>query len=255
MRPARRRCRRTGVLSLLVATAVVSVACNQTGAIRKQALEESTPVAFDSSDGVPLAGRLFGPEHPRTAVVLAHMQPADQSSWFEFADILSGEGYGVLTFDFRGYCPGGDAGCSEGSKDVSAIWQDVAGAATYLRGRGADTIALIGASMGGTASLVVAGRETSDIAAVITLSAPQNIEGLTVMPDVLASISAAKLFIAGDGDGVAAQTAQELYEGSPQPKAVQIVTSSDHGSDLLEGNQGEIVRRQILTWLEVHAPA
>jgi esterase/lipase len=254
VRPAR-RVRRSGPVALLVAVVMALAACNQTEAIRKQALEESTPVTFDATDGVQLAGRLFGPEHPRTGVVLAHMLPADQSSWFEFADMLAGEGYGVLTFDFRGYCPGGDAGCSAGSKDVSAIWQDVAGAASYLRGRGIDTIALVGASMGGTASLVVAGQEGGEVAAVVTLSAPQSIEGLAVAPDVLASISAAKLFIAGDGDGVAAQTAQALYDGSPQPKSVQIMTSPDHGTDLLEGNQAEIVRRQILTWLEVHAPA
>jgi predicted alpha/beta-hydrolase family hydrolase len=183
------------------------------------------------------------------------MQPADQSSWFEFADILAGNGYGVLTFDFRGYCPGGDAGCSKGTKDVDSISRDVAGAASFLRARGIDTIALVGASMGGTASLVVAGAEGNEVAAVVTLSAPQSIEGLAVAPDVLASITAAKLFIAGDGDGVASQTAQALYDGTPQPKAVQIVTSPDHGTDLLEGNQAEIVRRQILTWLEVHAPA
>jgi hypothetical protein len=36
---------------------------------------------------------------------------------------------------------------------------------------------------------------------------------------------------------------------------VQIVTSGDHGTDLLEGNQAEIVRKQMLTWLEVHTPA
>jgi len=252
VRPARRL---RGPLALLAAAVVVLAACNQTEAIRKQALEESTPVTFDSTDGVQLAGRLFGPEHPRTGVVLAHMLPADQSSWFEFADVLAGNGYGVLTFDFRGYCPGGDAGCSEGSKDVSGIWQDVAGAASYLRGLGMDSIALVGASMGGTASLVVAGEEGNDVAAVVTLSAPQSIEGLAVAPDVLASISAAKLFIAGDGDGVAAQTAQALYDGTPQPKSVQIMTSPDHGTDLLEGNQAEIVRRQILLWLEAHAPA
>jgi esterase/lipase len=253
VRPAR-RLRVPGVLALLAA-AVALAACNQAEAIRAKALEESTAVTFASTDGVRLAGRLFGPEHPRTGVVLAHMLPADQSSWFEFADMLAGNGYGVLTFDFRGYCPGGDAGCSGGSKDVSAIWQDVAGAASYLRGRGADTIALVGASMGGTASLVVAGQEGTGVAAVVTLSAPQSIEGLAVAPDVLANISAAKLFIAGNGDGVAAQTAQQLYDGTPQPKSVQIVTSPDHGTDLLEGNQAEIVRRQILTWLEVHAPA
>jgi esterase/lipase len=109
--------------------------------------------------------------------------------------------------------------------------------------------------MGGTASLVVAGKEGTGVAAVVTLSAPQSIEGLALAPDVLASISAAKLFIAGNGDGVAAQTAQQLYDSTPQPKSVQIMTSPDHGTDLLEGNQAEIVRRQILTWLEVHAPA
>lgn len=254
MRPVR-RLRRAGLLALLAAAAVAPASCNQTEAIRKEALEESTPVTFDSTDGVQLAGRLFGPEHPQTGVVLAHMLPADQSSWFEFADMLAGNGYGVLTFDFRGYCPGGDAGCSEGAKDVSAIWQDVAGAARYLRGRGIDMIALVGASAGGTASLVVAGQEGQDVAAVVTLSAPQSIQGLAVEPDVLASITAAKLFIAGDGDGVASQTAQLLYDSAPQPKSVQIMTSPDHGTDLLEGNQAEIVRRQILTWLEVHSPA
>jgi hypothetical protein len=121
VRPARRLCV-PGVLLFLAAVALAS--CNQAEAIRAQALEESTAVTFDSTDGVQLAGRLFGPEHPRTGVVLAHMLPTDQSSWFEFADMLAGNGYGVLTFDFRGYCPGGDAGCSQGSKDDSGIWQD-----------------------------------------------------------------------------------------------------------------------------------
>ncbi|HEY7399513.1 MAG TPA: alpha/beta fold hydrolase [Actinomycetota bacterium] len=254
MRPDRhlRRSPRAAAFALLVA---LTAACNQTEAIRKQALEESSPVTFSASDGVQLSGRVFGPDHARTGVVLAHMLPADQSSWFEFADVLAGNGYGVLTFDFRGYCPGGDAGCSEGTKDYPSIWKDVAGAVSFLQGRGARTIALVGASMGGTASLIVAGQEPSAIAAVITLSAPQSIQGLTVTLEVLAGASAAKLFIAGDGDGVAAQTAQLLYDGSSPPKSVQIVTSGDHGTDLLEGNQAEIVRKQMLTWLEVHAPA
>jgi alpha-beta hydrolase superfamily lysophospholipase len=235
--------------------AVALAGCDQAAAIRQQALRDSRAVTFPSADGVRLAGRLFGPEHARTGVVLAHMLPADQRSWFDIADRLGGMGYAALTFDFRGFCPGGDGGCSEGSEDVAAIWQDVAGAVSYLRSRGIGSISLVGASMGGTASLIVAAKEGSGITAVATLSAPSSISGLTAGPDVLANVTAAKLFVAGDGDGVAAETAQAFYDQSPEPKDVQIVTSDDHGTDLLEGNQAEIVRNLLLGFLQQHAPA
>jgi pimeloyl-ACP methyl ester carboxylesterase len=235
--------------------AVVATGCDRSQAIREQALKDSHAVSFAASDGVELSGRLFGPEHARTGVVLAHMLPSDQRSWFDFADRLGTMGYAVLTFDFRGYCPGGNGGCSQGTKDVAAIWQDVEGAVAFLRDRGLGSIALVGASMGGTASLVVAGKEGSGISAVVTLSAPPSVGGLSAGADVLATVTAAKLFIAGDGDGTAAADAQAFYDQGPQPKDVQIVTSSDHGTDLLEGNQSEIVRNLILTYLQQHAPA
>jgi esterase/lipase len=241
--------------ALLLAVALAATGCNQSQAIRQQALKDSHVVSFTASDGVELAGRLFGPEHAHTGVVLAHMLPSDQRSWYDFADRLGTMGYSALTFDFRGYCPEGGGGCSQGTKNVAAIWQDVAGAVAFLRNQGLGSIALVGASMGGTASLVVAADEGDAIRAVVTLSAPQSISGLSAGPDVLANVTAAKLFIAGDGDSVAAEAAQSFYDQSPEPKDVQIVTSSDHGTDLLEGNQAEIVRNLILTYLQQHAPA
>jgi alpha-beta hydrolase superfamily lysophospholipase len=253
VRPVHRFSSHRLAASLLALLALAG--CDQSRAIRQQALRDSHPVTFTSSDGVRLAGRLFGPEHPRTGIVLAHMLPSDQRSWYDFADRLGGMGYAALTFDFRGTCPGGDGGCSEGTRNVAAVWQDVEGAVTYLRSRGLGSIALVGASMGGTASLVVAAKEGSGIEAVVALSAPPSISGLSAGPDVLANVTAAKLFIAGDADGVAAEAAQASYDQSPQPKDVQIVTSSDHGTDLLEGNQAEIVRNLILTYLQQHAPA
>ena len=107
----------------LAATALVLVAC--TGEPATTPAAGSTAITFPSSDGVRLAGRLFGPDDAHAGVVLAHMYPSDQSAWFDFADRLADRGYRVLTFDFRGYCPGGTAGCSEGEKQISAIWQDV----------------------------------------------------------------------------------------------------------------------------------
>jgi pimeloyl-ACP methyl ester carboxylesterase len=247
---------RLGLLIGSLATSIVLVlpSCHQAEAIRKQAIAHSTAVSFGSIDGVQLAGRVFGPEGATAGVVLAHMLPADQSSWFDFADQLGELGYRTLTFDFRGYCPGGVAGCSEGEKDTSAIWQDVAGAVGFLRTQGVRRIGLVGASMGGTASLVYASQSGSEIDAVVTLSAPDAIEGLTAGPDVLQTVDAAKLFLAGNVDGNAASTAQAFYDETLQPKRVAILTTADHGTDILDGGQGEIARNLIVGWLGQHVP-
>lgn len=245
------------LLSILPATLVltlISSACNQADEIRTQALADSQAVTFRSSDGVELAGRVFGPDDATAGIVLAHMLPADQSSWFDFADRVGDLGYRVLTFDFRGYCPGGDAGCSKGTKQVSAIWQDVQGAVDYLEGQGVRRIGLVGASMGGTASLVIGSRADEAIRAVVTLSALASIDGLVAGPDTLVATTAAKLFIAGNGDGVAAESAQTFYDQSAPPKRVKILTTADHGTDLLEGNQGEVARDLIIGWLGQYVP-
>jgi pimeloyl-ACP methyl ester carboxylesterase len=242
------------IASLVTLALLILPSCEQGAKIREQALADSEAVMFASIDGVQLAGRLFGPDTATAGVVLAHMLPADQSSWFDFADQLGELGYRTLTFDFRGYCPGGDAGCSQGAKDTPAIWQDVAGAVGFLRTQGVRRVGLVGASMGGTASLVYASQNGSAIDAVVTLSAPDAIDGLTAGPDVLRAVDAAKLFIAGNVDGNAAATAQTFYDESVQPKRVEALTTGDHGTDLLEGNQGEIARNLITSWLQQHVP-
>ena len=170
--------------SCLVAVLLASCAGRE-AEVERFALERSQAVSFEASDGVRLEGRLFGPDDATAGVVLAHMLPADQTSWYAFAERMGAAGYRALTFDFRGYCPGGDAGCSEGKQDPSAIWQDVQGAVDYLRRQGVQRVGLVGASMGGTASLVVAGQPEADIMAVATLSAPAAIEGLVVTPEIL----------------------------------------------------------------------
>jgi pimeloyl-ACP methyl ester carboxylesterase len=234
---------------LIAAVLLVSLLSTCSVSERRVDLSGSQAVSFPSTDGVRLEGRLFG--DGTAAVVLSHMQPADQTSWFGFATRLAEAGYLVLTYDFRGYCPGRDGGCSAGERDVGAIWQDVLGAIEFVRGRGATSVSLVGASMGGTASLVAASRQGVDVRAVITLSAPVSIEGLVADAPTLSRITAAKLYIAGVGDASAARDAQTLYELSPPPKGgPHILPSDDHGTDLLTGGQGEVVRRLIEVYLE-----
>ena len=242
----------TGIRPTVLATvlAVALAACVGDGP--KADLSDSRPVSFDSADGVTLDGRLFG--DGTTAVVLSHMRPADQRSWFTFANRLADQGYLVLTYDFRGYCPGGQGGCSQGEQDIAAIWQDVLGAEDFVRSRGATNVALVGASMGGTASLVAAGQAGNQVEVVVTLSAPESIEGLVADAGVLQADQANKLFIAGALDAEAAASAQHLSDIAPPPKRLAIIPAGDHGTDLLTGARGEEVQRLIETYLAQFAP-
>lgn len=253
MRPSATR----SLLSLLLLVALGATSCVDAAEdVRRDALAGSTAVTFETDSGVELAGRLFGdPEVARTGVVFAHMLPADQRSWYEFAKRTSDQGYLALTFDFRGHCPGGDGGCSQGDRDPAASAADLQAAVRFVRAQGVETVALVGASMGGTAALIVAAVAGDAIAAVVTLSAPPTIEGLVAGPDVVARVTAAKLFLAGSGDAAAAEAAQAFFDQSPAPKRLEIVASDDHGTDLLSGNQAEIVRTLVLSELEQYAPA
>lgn len=196
-------------------------------------------VRFRTDDGIELTGEIRG--SGEAGVVLAHGFPNDRRSWSEFADLLGEKGFLTLTFDFRGY------GDSTGEKDISEIWRDVLAATSALRERGANRIVLVGASIGGTAALIAAAQ--AEVAGVVTLSAPTGFLGLTVLPDVLAGVDEPKLFVAAQGDKAAPEVAQLMYEESSGPKLVVIVNGSEHGTELLESGQAEVVRNLILQFL------
>jgi len=241
------------LVAMLLASALL-VACGDDAddAQVAQALRDSQAVRFDGADGLRLAGRLFGPDDAAAGVALAHGLSGDQSDWFVFADRLAGEGYRVLTFNFRGYCPGDEAGCSEGDRDIASTPDDVRAAVAELRAQGARRIAVVGSSMGGTAALIAAAAEGDDLEAVITLSAPTSIDALAAGPDVLERIRAATLFLAGTGDVTAAQAAEAFFNASAQPNRYLLLTTDDHGTAMLRGNQGEQTRSEVLSWLGVH---
>ena len=250
------RVRQFSVVTAFLAVALLGASCGQSReAARSADVAVSAVVTFPAADGVELSGRLFGPADASAGVVLAHMLPADQSAWYETAGHLASQGYRVLTFDFRGYCPGGDAGCSRGDKDVGAAPADLRGALDFLRSEGPSRVAPIGASMGGTAALLVASQEGDGVDAVITLSAPQVIDALGVGNDTLATLTAAKLFLAGTGDTTAVESANFFYAASQQPKREEILTTDDHGTDMLTGNQGARVTELIDAWLAQFLPA
>ncbi len=198
----------------------------------------SEKVDFQAEDGVQLSGHVFG--EGGVGVVLSHMRQADQESWWPFARILRDRGYQALAFDFRGYRD------SQGEVDINTLDKDVEAAVEALRSRGASRVFLVGASMGGTASLKVAAR--AEVAGVVTLSAPPLIEDLDVRED-LREIGAPKMFLASRDDGFYSRSASLLDQGSNDPKEMHLLDGAAHGTDMLYGDSGPRAQALILEFL------
>ena len=199
-------------------------------------------VTFNTEDGVQLSGHLFGSGN--VGVVLSHMRPANQESWWPFARVLRDKGYQALAYDFRGYRD------SQGEVDIDNIDRDVQAALGFLKSKGVSKVFLIGASMGGTASLKVASRE--EVAGVITLSAPWAIEGLNVQEEITA-VLAPKLFIAARDDLFHARSVDFFDQTASDPKERQIVDGGAHGTDLLFGDSGPRVQGLMVDFLRRYA--
>src|SRR2546422_3291491 len=97
--------RSTSVRACATVLLLLAVACGGPNGT-KPGTTEGPPVTertvrFRTTDGLTLTGRLFGNGH--VGVVLAHMIPADATSWYPTARRLAREGYLALAFNFRGY--------------------------------------------------------------------------------------------------------------------------------------------------------
>jgi pimeloyl-ACP methyl ester carboxylesterase len=190
-----------GLRTISVVTMLLLCACSRGSGeeVASLAATGSDVVSFRTGDGIELSGRVFASRHAEAGIVLAHGATVDQSSWFAFAAELGRRGYLVLTFNFRGYCPGGDAGCSDGSKDTNTRPTDLDAAIQEIRSFGIERLGLMGSSLGGSAVLAVAADEGDSLDLVVALSATD---------DDLRRISAPKLFMAGTADDRVAALAQ-----------------------------------------------
>jgi pimeloyl-ACP methyl ester carboxylesterase len=183
-------------------------------------------------------------------------RPGDtQLDWAGLARRLAGNGYAVLTYNRRGVCPGGAAGCSGGSDEYYLDWKDVVGAAAFLRREGAGRIVLAGASIGAMASLYAAARVQP--AALVEFAGINHASGYDFTRSQIARIGGAKLFLSARDDIYGGgEAAREWYRWASLPKQLELVPGSDHGTDLLSaGNpQRKRVMRLIATFLEAAAP-
>jgi alpha-beta hydrolase superfamily lysophospholipase len=194
-----------------------------------------------------LKGWLYGDEND-TLVILSHMRPNDQRAWEPFAIELADNGYAALTFDFRGH------GISDGDKDFDKLDEDLAAAISFMRARGVPEganrpVFLVGASMGGTTSLVVAAEAGVD--GVVSISAPARFQGQNAV-DAISRIVAPTLLLAAEDDTAAVVSLDEL-EAAAGSSTSTTYTGGDHGTALFEGEQATLVQDEILQFLDEHS--
>jgi dienelactone hydrolase len=222
--------RRAPALCGLVCSSLLLLACSNGGGGGNPPLAESTitpsgdteNVGLPQKDGVTIRGHFFAPDK-KTAIILAHEWQSDQTEWFEFAQTLVDRGYAVFTFDFRGH------GETDGETDAGLLDEDLLAAIDFVRSRGKERIVLVGASMGGTTSLVVAEQEA--VLAVVGLSPPAEFEEQNALAAV-PSVAQPKLLIATEGDAVSLSF-DELLAAAAEPVDSEVYPGTAHGTDIL----------------------
>jgi pimeloyl-ACP methyl ester carboxylesterase len=209
-------------------TGMTATAAANTGKTLDSCVHEDATtkiVRFGSADldGVVIGGGATG-------VVLAHQLHSNLCSWLPFAErLVDTAGMRVLAFDFP---------------STSNLDRYVLAAVAELRREGAHSIALAGASMGGTAVLVAASRDAK-ISRVASLSGPRNFEGLAAGRAV-PRLNVPLLLVAGKEDAPYVDDARAMYRAATGDKRLLVVPGSDHGTDLLDDEQ---VGDQLLNFL------
>lgn len=194
-------------------------------------------VSFTTSDGVVLRGHLYG--SGSTGVILAHMYPADQSDWTDFAQVLAAHGYQALTFDFRGFTEsGGSSGTEFAGTDLLAAYQ-------FMRPR-VTRIFIAGASLGAEAAILVGARE--DVGGLILISVPTSFGGI-VVTESIRHVRAPILFVTSAADPLVGGQPEILYREAVAPKSMNVYPGRAHGTAILFGPYGADLKTLMLRFI------
>jgi pimeloyl-ACP methyl ester carboxylesterase len=214
--------KRTLLLLALVAAGLVSSA-GAGGRHAEHACVKGGELWFYAADGTKLVGHRFG--KGTTAVILAHQSEGDLCDWLPYARRLASQGYFVFPVDFRGY------GFSQVRSGPAAnrFPADLAAATKALRKLGKKKVFLVGASMGGIASLVAGASVTPAVAGVVSISSPARFRGMDAL-GTAPRLQVPVLYLAAASDHNAG------YDFSRDAEAMHRATASaDKGLEVLPG--------------------
>ena len=217
--------------------AVLAVAASTAGAATQRAEHSCVrggELWFFAADGTKLVGHRFG--KGTTAVILAHQSEGDLCDWLPYARRLASRGYFVFPVDFRGY------GFSQVRTGAAAtrFAADLAAATKALRKLGKKKVFLVGASMGGIASLVAGANVTPAVDGVVSVSSPARFRGMDALKTA-PRLQVPVLYLAAEGDDNAgfdfSQDAEAMYAATASAnKRLEVLPGNLHGIALMAGS-------------------
>jgi dienelactone hydrolase len=212
-------------------------------ALASDVANEPRAVSFPTEDGGTISGIVCG-KSPR-AVVLVHGGQYRKESWDSQARSLVEVGLMALAVDLRGF--GSSTGPGQADPYTAPLYLDVLAAVRYLRANGAQSVSVVGASMGGWAAAdAVALAKAGEISRLVLLGA-----GAGDQPPEL--IAVPKLLIVSredrSGDGLRLPGIEKAYKRMPEPKRILIVTGSAHAQGMFDTTVGDRVTREMIRFL------
>ena len=191
-------------------------------------------MSFRAADGTNLIGHLFGTG--RKAVILGHQSQSNLCDWVTYARRLARLGYTAFAIDFRGH------GLSQHREGAAGnrLALDLAAAVKVMRQRGKTKVFLVGASMGGIATLVAGANVKPPVDGVVSVSAPARFLGM----DAVASAPRLRvpvLYLAAVDDDNAgydfSKDAKELHAATAAAdKRLVVLPGFLHGVALVGGS-------------------
>jgi len=197
-----------------------------------------------SSEGETIQADLYGRLPSARVAILVHGLNWDASGWRDVAPLFVARGVPALAVNLRGYA--GSSGKTNRYRPDKP-WTpvvDLRAAKAALRSRGVKEIALVGASMGGSA--VLASSFESDIECVVALSAP-----VAAVPDEASKrISGRKLFVCADRDSLrATPNVLACFAAASGPKKLVLFGGREHSRAMFTAPYGHEALGEIVEFV------
>lgn len=224
-------------LNLLLAVVAAAVLASTAGAGADRAgytCVAGPDVTFRAMDGTKLIGHLFGTG--RKAVVLGHQSNGTLCDWLAYARRLARLGYTVFAIDFRSH------GLSQYRAGAAGdrLALDLAAAVKVVRDRRHPKVFLVGASMGGLATLVAGESVTPAVAGIVSVSAPARFMGMNAVATA-PRLRVPVLYLAAEWDDNFgydfSDDARRMYAATgAADKRLEILAGKLHGVALVGGS-------------------
>ena len=193
-----------------------------------------------TKDDVEIAYNYFD-SNSNKGIILLHMLSRNKETYNDFAKKLQNNGYKVISIDLRGHGKSSSDFKSFNSEDYLDMVLDVEEADKFLREKGAEKIAIIGASIGANVALNYAVQ--NNINTIVMLSPGEDYRSVTTL-DKITRFRNPILIVAAEDDKYAFESSKKLNSLDGNSKFIQL-NGNKHGTDMLNAN----LESEIFDWL------